>query len=125
MLKGFLMLAPVGLIGYLGLKRYIDNDELAECENFSVAGELAMKKTELENSSEINEDFKKALEEEIDKLQLLQNSIVDWENSNLVNRVIETPPHRVDKCKDMKILEKNLSFQLSKLKDKLGRSIDI
>ena len=115
MFKGFIMLAPISLIGILGLKRYIDNDELAECENFGVAGELATKKVELENQTEKDEN----LEKEIETLQKLQNSIEKWENSNVVNRILETPPHRVDECNDIKRLEKNLSFQLSKLRKKL------
>ena len=61
MFKGFIMLAPISLIGILGLKRYIDNDELAECENFGVAGELATKKVQLENQTEKDENLENLL----------------------------------------------------------------
>lgn len=125
MYKGALLLIPATFIGCgLAFKKYLENNELAECENFSVSGDLALKNIEKEKA-----DNKENIEKEIKNLENVQESLSDWENSNFLNKIFQKPPVRNTKwyrnTPDIRNLEDDIGVRLEKLKEKLNDSGDI
>lgn len=73
MLKNFFVLGFIGVLGLgLGVSRFLQNDKLAESENYSISGELALKQVELEKIRIENVEREEGVEGGEEKDQIFQ-----------------------------------------------------